>query len=618
MRRKNIYPIFLDNPVQTITGAGDILNTSSSVRLVPSQPEEQYTLPDGSVNGQVIYIYNQGANTATVSVSNAFEEQHSTIIISADTTATLLWTGLVWVLIQLTGEAPVSFMNYPGPAFTDSTSTVSAPTSSLSDYVFSIERSTGVQYGNNVGQPVSNIHVSNFSNPSSISSFSWTPPSSDVPDFINANEMLIWGDDIYVIYKWQTGSNQRFLGPEYADGNSFITWDSNGDFMDPDGEVEWNTNRYFSVNRVVKFSGCSIDEANQQINYNSVEYTIIDFAVVLHGNAVTDGYWVLTPMNNNLYKTTFMVKIPLSGSVSNYELELFDDGMTLPLSTLAEFTGNRTISSSYGTDDYVGHLKPVFDGYNEQITATEDHIYVEGSVYFDSVPAGTTPPWDSSISRNNYMLAMANDKSSVRVLFPMPTGLRAHPTIHGNTLIVAYGNSSYTEICKYDLTNSSLDIKKHFSTEEVWVDGTNVVDEFNALNSGEATMSATSIKSQIAADNPTYSTFNNSTFGDYFLLGGCHSCITDGTHIWVIGAGFLGLIQRYSFSDLSYQESISVDFTISDDICIQGDYLCFGRESGAYDSYYVNKTDFATNGIQSFNLSPNQAIYGVFNSSSRF
>ena len=69
----------------------------------------------------------------------------------------------------------------------------------LKNYMFVAESSGGID----AADPVSKIWVYDVSTPSaSPSYFAWTVDASDVPDFNNANEIMINGNDIYIVYHW--------------------------------------------------------------------------------------------------------------------------------------------------------------------------------------------------------------------------------------------------------------------------------------------------------------------------------------------------------------------------------------------------------------------------------
>ena len=95
-----------------------------------------------------------------------------------------------------------TFMNVPNSGIIDNTGGTGNPplsgfpSSTLSNYIFTAESSGPTNILSSSYTDKSKIHVTNVSDINNLVHFSWTPSSSDVPDFYNANEMLIWGNDI--------------------------------------------------------------------------------------------------------------------------------------------------------------------------------------------------------------------------------------------------------------------------------------------------------------------------------------------------------------------------------------------------------------------------------------
>ena len=98
------------------------------------------------------------------------------------------------------------------------------PESNLSDYVFTLESSGGGAYADvaeyeDPADPTvnrSNIWVTNHTNVAtgSTPTFSWTPDIVEIPDFYSANEMVIVGNDIYIVFRW-AGYNKFLLAKGY-------------------------------------------------------------------------------------------------------------------------------------------------------------------------------------------------------------------------------------------------------------------------------------------------------------------------------------------------------------------------------------------------------------------
>lgn len=353
MRRKNVTPIFLNRPKQTITGSGDILSTVSSVELAPSQDRETYNLPDGSVNGQVLNITNTSGEgySASILVSNSFLSQHSTVTAAAGAVATLLWTGTLWVLINNTSGleaagSPVPenalWFTYESPFGVNADPNASdeaVQSDSFRDYVFALESSGG----QSASDPDSKLWVfdirADVDNPPG---FSWTPPSSDVPDFKNLNEIIINEDDIFLVYYWRNPSK-----------------DSDGTYDDS------------NPSRMVKFSGVSIDFAGSNITYSSAEVVEITRGVAVHG-ITKDSTHIYMSQRGMVFgagsNDLAIFRAPLSGPLTVDRFEVIDGGPK-PDGTQYEWYGTLRTG---GYDDYEG---TDFVG-SDDIKSHGDYIYV--------------------------------------------------------------------------------------------------------------------------------------------------------------------------------------------------------------------------------------------------
>lgn len=439
MRRKNITPIFLNSPKQTISGAGDILSRSSGVDLIPSQNEEVYNVPDGAVNGQVLNITNKSENnySASLSVSSAFVSQHETVVVAAGSIATLLWTGALWVLINNTGSAEAAgaaenalWFTYPSPfgVNVDPNPVDESPQStSFGSYVFALESSGGTD----ALDPDSKLWVfdvsSSASNPPK---FSWSPPSSDVPDFKNANEIIINEDDIFIVYYWRN--------PTTSDGD----WD------------------YTNPSRIVKFSGVSIDFAGSNITYSSAEVVEITNGVAIHG-VTKDSTHIYMSQRGTAFgagsSDLAIFRAPLSGTLSVDRFEVIDGGPK-PDGTQYEWYGSLRTG---GYDDYEG---TDFLG-SDDIKSHGDYLYLncdvhvvrgEKTLFLDESQGWTY--WRSAVGR----IPKSNLSAPIEVVFVHDNGGLAGGmetngnvlTTKGNYLFSAQGSRANRGLlAKIDLTD---------------------------------------------------------------------------------------------------------------------------------------------------------------------
>lgn len=315
------------------------------------------------------------------------------------------------------------------------------PESGLSDYIFTLESSGGGAYSDpNVYTDKSNVWVTNHTNVASGSTptFSWTPDVADIDDFYSANEMLINGNDIYIIYRW--GSyNKNNLGNDAWNqylkntidpdtGEPFGEWplrDGNPgpsitDLYDPVTGLAhiYGTGYLTSSHILVKFTNCVVDEVAQDITYDSFEKKILYGVQHLHGNARTSDKWILSERTETWGKPAssygvdqMIVVVDLNKPISETKIfnysNLFKDavgtriiGTTIPM--FDHVTRRAFLLSSTPTDvkrslitrNEHGVLNPIIDS-SDQITATGSYVYIMG---YDA----NFPDWANQITPSGY------------------------------------------------------------------------------------------------------------------------------------------------------------------------------------------------------------------------
>ena len=178
------------------------------------------------------------------------------------------------------------------------------PDSDAGDYVFVLESSGGL----GASDPDSKIHVYDVaSNSSAPTSFSWSPPSSDVPDFKEANEIMINGNDMFIAY--------RFQNPDQSNA-------------DP--------------SKLVKFNNFSVDFSSSTITYDSVE--IADLATKGCHALTRDDTYGYANYRSDLFVSDYsfeppLTKFNLSGPLTVESGTPVDGGLTAN-STPQEWYGN--------------------------------------------------------------------------------------------------------------------------------------------------------------------------------------------------------------------------------------------------------------------------------------
>lgn len=102
MSSKHIFPLILEGAAAVVAATGAIPVNTSLVKLNPGAGDVSYTLPDGTVVGQVMVLLNINAsnNDANVTVTSAFDAEYDSIALdSNNASATLIWNGSAWVLV---------------------------------------------------------------------------------------------------------------------------------------------------------------------------------------------------------------------------------------------------------------------------------------------------------------------------------------------------------------------------------------------------------------------------------------------------------------------------------------------------------------------------------------
>ena len=199
-----------------------------------------------------------------------------------------------------------SFQGYP--ILTSENQTLdSPPQSDLSNYVFAVESSgfvgeTKASWSSFLSNnpDASKIWVYDVnSDPYNPPQFSWSPSSSDVPDFVQANEIIINGNDIFVVYHWTNLPRTE------------------------NGVSDW-----IADNKIVKFTGCTIDFATSSINYTSFEVVTCTGQGSIHGTTRDNDYiWLTSRISGSgaaVVIETPLGRINTSGALNYTQFEIID------------------------------------------------------------------------------------------------------------------------------------------------------------------------------------------------------------------------------------------------------------------------------------------------------
>lgn len=541
-----------------------------------------------------------------------------------------------------------TFMNVPNSGISDNTGGTGNPplsgfpSSTLSDYIFTAECSGPTNILSSGYTDKSKIHVTNVSDVNNIVHFSWTPSSSDVPDFYNANEMLIWGNDIYVVYKWSniyhgyySPGSFEFQGKEWTGYEN--VYDSNGEHLFYPGYK-------YGHNKIVKFVNCTIDESAEEINYDSFELLDLPFVGALHGNTVSDDFWIL--QERAAARTgapSVIVKVPLSGSMSNFERLNYDKNTydpTLPKASdldLAATHGVRHIplNSRFQSRDTTYKAVPAM-AYCDQITCSDKFVYTLGSFFSESGKIGRPPFYDHifgesyDYSRNGLsdkynvqcaaVVRCSIDGGSVEVVHPIVlngvgTLGKIHVTSFGDYVITTYRASDAASdmwVYKYNRKNPALDIAYYTTWENDTDNDLNFSDVFSSANYGEATFTHYNIYQDLVDAGHSVSTAQGQ---DYVkIVGTQHMCYADGEYIWTASQANNTII-RYDFETLEIDEISTASMAgATDDFVVIGDNLWFAGEGSTKNLYYINKEDFSAGPTVVTAATFTHNPYGVFHS----
>ena len=103
--QKRVFPILLDADSNELTAAGTIKVNSSYTILNASGASTAFTLPDGTVAGQVMVIINKHASgTPKITITTPTLSIAKTATLgTAGSQVTCVWTGSGWSIIS--GEA---------------------------------------------------------------------------------------------------------------------------------------------------------------------------------------------------------------------------------------------------------------------------------------------------------------------------------------------------------------------------------------------------------------------------------------------------------------------------------------------------------------------------------
>jgi len=101
MAKDHIFPLFLDAPAVTTALAGALPVTTSYNIVAPATADVAYTVPDGTIPGQMMVIIASTANDANITFDTAFNAAAKVVSLdNAGEQVTAMWNDSAWVIFS--------------------------------------------------------------------------------------------------------------------------------------------------------------------------------------------------------------------------------------------------------------------------------------------------------------------------------------------------------------------------------------------------------------------------------------------------------------------------------------------------------------------------------------
>lgn len=106
---KHVFPLFLDADAKSVA-SGNIPVDTSFVKLNPGSADVAFTLPDGTIAGQVITVMNISAgNDVNIAVTTPLDASFSDVDLEEnDDLASFIWNGSAWIIFAGGGAAAIA------------------------------------------------------------------------------------------------------------------------------------------------------------------------------------------------------------------------------------------------------------------------------------------------------------------------------------------------------------------------------------------------------------------------------------------------------------------------------------------------------------------------------
>ena len=100
----HVFPLFLDAASVTVA-SGNLDVTTSFCKLEPATDGVAFTLPDGTIPGQVMVCFNNTAsNDADITVTTPLDSDAASVSLDTlGTSCSFIWTGSAWAVLGAVG-----------------------------------------------------------------------------------------------------------------------------------------------------------------------------------------------------------------------------------------------------------------------------------------------------------------------------------------------------------------------------------------------------------------------------------------------------------------------------------------------------------------------------------
>lgn len=110
-KQKHVFPIILDAPIPSTVASGNVPVDTSYVLLAPASGDVSFTVPDGTIPGQMLTLINTngGGNDANVTFTTARDSNADLVRLdNPGEMCTAVWTTDGWQVIAAKSASTVA------------------------------------------------------------------------------------------------------------------------------------------------------------------------------------------------------------------------------------------------------------------------------------------------------------------------------------------------------------------------------------------------------------------------------------------------------------------------------------------------------------------------------